>query len=876
MHTTGRFLTVVVLGSAAWAQGQAPDVDPGSAGTRFELELERAAHTPPGVSRAENALPEDLSPGDWADIRAAYEVCRRAAHPVDDGYLARNPGQRWRTWFDGRGFRTRPDAGGWTWGLELVRYGFAGDEREVTRPERTGAEGGRVTYAWDATLDEWYVNDALGLEHGYTVHRRPGGERGSDERLLTLTLGVRGSLRPEVVAGGRDVCFLDGDGVTKLTYTGLRVFDADERELAASFESVEEGLRLRVDERGASYPLTIDPTAQQAYLKASNTGVDDVFGTSVSVSGDTVVIGAPHEDSDSTGVDGADNDNLVDPGAAYVFARNGTIWSHEAYLKASNTDALDDFGRSVSVSGDRIVVGAPGEDGGDPGVNGNQDDSFNHFSSGAAYVFVRGATSWSQEAYLKASNPNENDLFGTAVWVAGDLVVVGAIGEESDGTSEGDNSLLSAGAAYVFEHDGTQWSQQAYLKAMNVDAHDEFGSSISTGGSTIVVGAPGEDSSATGVDGDDMDNTAGESGAAYVFAYDGSAWLQDGYLKASNTGVMDFFGRSVSASGDTVVVGAPEEDGSATGVNGDDTNDGAGRAGAAYVFVLGGVGWEQQAYLKASNTGVIDFFGGAVAVSGDQVVVGATGESSPATGVNGDQGDGRPSSGAAYQFERTGTTWSQLAFLKASNTGELDRFGGAVAVSGETVVIGAAGEDSVATGVNGDQGSSGDRNTGAAYVFDPMSFSFCDASDDALDSCPCGNPGSPDTGCDTPVPAMQGGGTTGGIKLTVVLQETSPQNRATVTGFGYPAASTPPVIVIRAESLVSPVVFGDGLRCIGTPIVRLSAVIAWNRTSWHTFGHGAMAGSGAFYYQLWFRSAPISYCDDEAAFNLSNGRRLTW
>jgi hypothetical protein len=200
---------------------------------------------------------------------------------------------------------------------------------------------------------------------------------------------------------------------------------------------------------------------------------------------------------------------------------------------------------------------------------------------------------------------------------------------------------------------------------------------------------------------------------------------QQAYLKASNTEAGDFFGSSVAVSGDTVVVGAREEASNATGVNGRQGNNRALSAGAAYVFVRSGTDWTQQAYLKASNTGVGDRFGGSVAVSGDTVVVGAPFEYSNATGVNapptggtGTQADNSAGdSGAAYVFVRSGTDWTQQAFLKASNTGANDRFGGAVAVSGDTVVVGGAGEGSNASGVNGNQANNSFSDAGAAYLF---------------------------------------------------------------------------------------------------------------------------------------------------------------
>ena len=172
--------------------------------------------------------------------------------------------------------------------------------------------------------------------------------------------------------------------------------------------------------------------------------------------------------------------------------------------------------------------------------------------------------------------------------VSGDTVVVGAVFEDSNATGingdQTDNSATDAGAAYVFVRNGTTWSQQAYLKASNTDAGDVFGFSVAISGDTVVVGASFEASNATGVNGDQTDNSAPQAGAAYVFVRNGTTWSQQAYLKASNTDAGDFFGDSVAVSGDTVVVGAPRESSSATGVNGDQTNNSAASAGAAYIF----------------------------------------------------------------------------------------------------------------------------------------------------------------------------------------------------------------------------------------------------------------------------------------------------
>jgi hypothetical protein len=467
--------------------------------------------------------------------------------------------------------------------------------------------------------------------------------------------------------------------------------------------------------------LGVDSAIQQAYLKASNTGAGDEFASSVALSGDTLVVGAPREDSSTTGINGNQgNNSATDSGAAYVFVRNGTNWVQQAYLKASNTGAGDMFANTVAVSGDTVVVGARYEASSATGVNGNQSDN-SAGDSGAAYVFVRHGTNWVQQAYLKASNTGAGDLFGYRVAVSGDTVVIGAQGESSNATgvngNQSDNSVGDSGAAYVFVRNGTNWAQEAYLKASNTGAGDLFGNAVAVSGDTVVVGALGEASNATGVNGNQSDNTAAGSGAAYVFVRSGSTWSQQAYLKASNTGAFDYFGSAVAVSGDTVAVGAYGEDSKATGVNGNQNDNTATGSGAAYAFVRSGSTWSQRAYLKASNTDALDAFGDPVAVSGDTVVVGAYGECSSATGVNGNQSDNSADyAGAAYVFARNGLTWSQRAYLKASNTEAYDYLS-MVAISGDTVVVGATGEGSSATGVNGNQNDNSALESGAVYVF---------------------------------------------------------------------------------------------------------------------------------------------------------------
>jgi hypothetical protein len=491
------------------------------------------------------------------------------------------------------------------------------------------------------------------------------------------------------------------------------------------------------------------PQAQEAYVKTSNSEAhdaerDDLYddeerGSSVALDGDTMVVGAPFEDGAATGVDGdAADDSATDSGAAYVFVRTGATWTQQAYLKASNTGAGDLFGWSVSVSGDTIVVGAPGEASAATGVDGDGTDDSAAYS-GAAYVFVRAGGTWTHQAYLKASNTGYLDGFGRSVSVSGETVVVGAMREASDATGiggdEANDDAYAAGAAYVFLRTGTSWSQQAYLKASNAASNDEFGTGVAVSGDTIVVGAPGEASASTQIDGDQADDTAYASGAAYVFVRSGGTWSQQAYLKASNSDEGWFFGGSVAVSGDRIVVAARGEPGYGVGVDDFEARSGLAGAGAAYVFGRTAGTWTQEAYLKPSATPYVDpeagiggfAFGASVSISGGTVVVGAPDENSASTGVDGNDANlEAPGSGAAYVFEVDADGWHPVSYLKASNTKAVfgpyvdhgvDAFGFCVAVSGDTVVVGAPGEDSGATGVDGDQDDETALGSGAFYVF---------------------------------------------------------------------------------------------------------------------------------------------------------------
>jgi len=471
--------------------------------------------------------------------------------------------------------------------------------------------------------------------------------------------------------------------------------------------------------------------AMAGYLKASNTEAGDLFGWSVAISGDgkTLAVGAYGEDSN-----GNQSDNSFSSGGAvYVFVRDDGGWTQQSYIKASNISTGDAFGYTLALSADggTLAVAAVWEDGGATGVNSESGDSA--ADSGAVYVFVRSGSGWVQQAYVKASNTSANDWFGLSLALSadGNTMAVGSPFEDSAasgvGGDQNDDSSLNSGAVYVFGRNGSSWSQQSYIKASNARMASSFGFALalSADGNTLAVGSPGESSGATGVDGDEDDRSASYSGAAYVFSRnDIGAWAQQAYIKASNTDANDAFGRSLAISGDglTLVVGANREGSSATGVDGDQSDNSLTGSGAVYVFVGDGDDWEQQSYLKASNAGAEDEFGSWVTVSadGNTLAVGGRQEDGGSTGFNGNENDDSAAdSGAVYLFRRSGNAWSQQAYIKATNTDAGDQFGAKMAISadGSTLVVGAAYEDSEATGVGGEQSDNSADYSGAVYVF---------------------------------------------------------------------------------------------------------------------------------------------------------------
>ena len=327
--------------------------------------------------------------------------------------------------------------------------------------------------------------------------------------------------------------------------------------------------------------------SEQAKIHASDKQFGDNFGAAVSISGDgnTALVGAYLEDTGGT-----------DAGAAYIFTRSGTSWSQQAKIQASDKDQYDNFGYSVSISGDgtTALVGAYAEDTGGSGA-------------GAAYTFTRSGTTWTQQAKIQASDKQQGSLFAYSVSISGDgnTALFGAFGDGAD--------VSGAGAAYIFTRSGTAWTEQAKIQGSDKQLGDLFGRSvsISSDGNTALVGAYGEDTGASA------------AGAAYIFTRSGTAWTEQAKIQASDAGASDFFGFfvSISSDGNTAIVGARGHDAIVGAFTIYDT-------GAAYIFTRSGTTWTQQQKIQASDKEQSDQFGYSVSISsdGNTAIVGVFGE----------------------------------------------------------------------------------------------------------------------------------------------------------------------------------------------------------------------------------------------------------
>jgi len=397
-------------------------------------------------------------------------------------------------------------------------------------------------------------------------------------------------------------------------------------------------------------------------LSAADAAPWDRAGEALALDGDLALVGARWQDT--TG---------PDSGAAYVHTRANYSWSQTAKLVGSDSLPADEFGTSTALEGDTAVVGAPTAD-----LSGSNE--------GAVYVFVFGAGVWTEQAKLTASDSADEDRFGSAVAIEGDLILVGAKGDDDDGSY--------SGSAYVFTRTGSAWSERAKLLPGDGTENRYFGSATAISGDTLLVGAPGI------------------GGGAYVFVGAGTVWNLQAKLTDASGSSLDRFATALDIEGDTAVVGSPFDDD-----NGSDS-------GSAIVFDRVGATWTQNVTLLAGEG--LGELGTSVSIHGDRVAAGA-----PA-----DYQFGSEPLGAAYVFLNESGTWGQAAAIFPAGLTPYARFGASIDCNGPSLVVGAPGSDDAAVNGGAAQG----------YTLAPGIDAFC-FGDSTGSGCPCGNTGSEGAGC---------------------------------------------------------------------------------------------------------------------------------
>ncbi len=464
---------------------------------------------------------------------------------------------------------------------------------------------------------------------------------------------------------------------------------------------------------GAAYVFTQNEPPfwnQHTKLVSSDRREGDQLGYAVAISGNEVIVGAPRHKAGG-----------IASGAVYLYEQkeNGA-WIENIKLSDGETAAEDQFGISVAISGNLAIAGA------------QQDDDVAP-NAGAAYIFERSGTLWLQRAKLIANDAKPGDLFGNAVAISDETVIIGAPGVDDAGPEAGavyffirsdtewiqqakriaddismfdrfgtaialhqdtaiigahgkDEASVDAGAAYVFVRSGGSWLQQAKLTHRNPVPGDQFGRAVAVYGDNALIGAHRSD--ATGPD----------SGAAYVFTRNGTTWTQDFQLIPNDSGLGDEFGYAVDLTNGVAIIGAPKEDRREPDM------------GAAYVFVQTRDAWLQQAKLAATDAQAGDEFGSAVAIHEETAIVGAWKDDHPLS-AGGDVA-AQIDKGSAYAYLRDGLTWVEKRRITASGTNPSDLFGASVAIKGVFAIVGAAGND-----------NAGD-NAGSAFIYNPIDLGF--------------------------------------------------------------------------------------------------------------------------------------------------------
>ena len=323
------------------------------------------------------------------------------------------------------------------------------------------------------------------------------------------------------------------------------------------------------DESGSAYIFHFDGAnwVEQQKLTASDGAVDKYFGTAVSIYGNYAVVGAIGDDY-----------NGFNTGSVYIFHYDGTSWTEQQKIIASDGLESDNFGDAVSIYNEYIVVGAYGDDN-------------NGASSGSAYIFHYDGSSWVEQQRIQANDGAANDVFGCSVSIDGNYIAVGASGDE--------NTWRRSGSAYIFNFDGSNWVFQQKITPSDAFLDDFFGISVSISGSRVLVGSYGDD------------DNGGTSGSAYFYIFNGTGWVEEQKITASDGDSTDQFGNAVSLYGDYAVVAAPEDE------------EYGYSSGSVYIFRFNGVNWIEQNKINPADASGNDEFGYAVCIHENNIIAGA-------------------------------------------------------------------------------------------------------------------------------------------------------------------------------------------------------------------------------------------------------------
>jgi hypothetical protein len=573
------------------------------------------------------------------------------------GYLAMSHDQDLNAWFDETGVTMRSTTNESTKAshvrMQLKSLGYGSQASAVPPIVKRTAKDNRIEYRRaNSDVIEWYENRSGGIEQGFIINRRPEREDTSGNEPLRIVVSLAGDLRARVTDEGQKIQFVNADGDSVMTYSKLVSKDAESRAIAGHLETSASGdeIMLVIDDQDAVYPLVIDPitATEESRLFASHIEALNAFGGAVAISGDLAVVGAWGEDVLGN----------PDTGSVYVFVRSGSTWSLDSPL--SSLSAPLRCGWTVAVEGYFVVFGCPGT------ATGN----------GRVVVAQRLAAQNYQLLSLNPLGDVVGDAFGWSVAINGDKVAVGVPNFDTP-------AQTNAGAAFVYQLD-TDFTvaRNWILTAPQPQANAQFGYDVDVSGSAVVVGQPLVDA-----------NLATDSGTAFVFRVDQfGAFREEDELAPDDPNAIDHFGADVAISGDTVAVGSPLDD-NTRGVD----------AGSVYVFVRGANGdWTQQQKLIASDGFANDQFSAfAIDIQDNTLVVGAYRNDYPNLFFSPNE-----DSGEAYVFTRSDSTWSEQARFRASDGSPVDLFGIAIAISGDTVIVGAQNDD-----------VSGQTDAGSAYVY---------------------------------------------------------------------------------------------------------------------------------------------------------------